>query len=154
MEESLSSTGTDRRTRRTTTAFAPLLLLVAAAAFSQTTVHRCVTQDGRVEFRQTACAGGAEDQEVRIDDRKTGWQPARIKIEKKTSGSVKSSARSSKTDKEKRAAHARQEEKCWNKRQLLEEVNWKLKRGYKPATGVKLRRKRRVYEDYIGRFCD
>ncbi len=37
--------------------------------------------------------------------------------------------------------------------QRLEEVNWKLKRGYKASQGNKLRRKRRVYEDYISQLC-
>ena len=44
--------------------------------------------------------------------------------------------------------------RCWRKRQQLEAVRARLRRGYRPAEGERLRRRRRSYEDYLSRFCD
>ena len=154
MEEGSRLKGTDRHPRLTTAVVSPLLLFLCADIVAETSVNRCVTPDGKIEFRQFACAADAEEEEVLIEDRKTGWEPAKTKLEKTKTRSDKSSTHNRKSDEKKLAAKAKQEEQCWKKHQMLEEVNWKLRRGYKPATGVKLRRKRRQYEEYIGRFCD
>ena len=132
----------------------PLILGQCANLRAETSVYRCTTPDGRIEFRQSSCQGDSEEKEVWIEDRKTGWEPARTKIERSSQGSRKSHRRKSGGARASRSARAKQEEKCWKKRQSLDEVNWKLRRGYKPATGVKLRRKRRQYEAYIHEFCN
>ena len=137
-------------------AFAVLLqvaFLFPAPVIADTNVFRCIAPDGKIEFRQTACADGAEEREITVEDEKSGWKPPEAVFEKKTKRAKNSAARKRKTDRDSQAAKARQEEKCWKKRQALEEVNWKLRRGYKPAAGVKLRHKRRMYEDYLWRFC-
>ena len=134
-------------------ALASLILVPGANVFAQTQVYRCIAPDGGIEFSQSPCTDGAEEREVRIEDRKTGWDPSRLKVERIPKVQAKSSARKRKADKEDQAALTRREEKCWKKRQQLEKVNWKLRRGYKPATGVKLRRQRQDYEAYIRQFC-
>jgi hypothetical protein len=48
---------------------------------------------------------------------------------------------------------AQQEQRCWRKRQQLERVKAKLRRGYKPAQGERLRRSRKQYEEYLFRYC-
>ena len=50
-------------------------------------------------------------------------------------------------------ARSRQAEQCTKKRLALSSVNAELRRGYKPAKGEKLRRRRRSYEDYLSAFC-
>lgn len=50
-------------------------------------------------------------------------------------------------------AAERQAKQCWRKRAQLDEVQAKLRRGYKPAQGDRLRRQRRRYEDYLREFC-
>lgn len=52
------------------------------------------------------------------------------------------------------AADRRQQQQCWKTRQRLDEVRAKLRRGYKPAQGERLRRQRRRHEDYLFRYCD
>ena len=46
-----------------------------------------------------------------------------------------------------------QAHRCRSKRRSLDQVRAKLRRGYKPAQGEKLRRRRRAYEDYLATFC-
>lgn len=60
-----------------------------------------------------------------------------------------------------RSAHLRhrrdekaQERRCWARRTRLDEVKARLRSGYRPAQGDRLRRRRRVLEDYLARFCD
>jgi hypothetical protein len=128
--------------------------LLSSPIFAETSVYRCSTPDGKVEFRQTACGDGSEEREITVEDEKTGWKPQAARIEKKPKRAEKSGTRKRKADRTRQASQARQEETCWKKRQALEEVNWKLRRGYKPAAGVKLRHKRRVHEEYLRRFCE
>jgi hypothetical protein len=44
--------------------------------------------------------------------------------------------------------------RCWARRQRLEQVADRLRRGYRAAQGERLRRQRRTLEDYLSRFCD
>ena len=48
---------------------------------------------------------------------------------------------------------AQQAQRCWRKRQQLDRVKAKLRRGYKPAQGERLRRSRKQYEEYLFRYC-
>ncbi len=153
MAQGLSSAGTGHRSQLVMAAFPPLILLFAATADAATSVYRCVASNGNLEFRQTPCTSGAEGQEMRIEDRRTGWKPARTKIERKPKGPPAAATRKRKTEKRNHPALARQAEKCWKRRRLVEAINRQLRHGYKPATGEKLRHKRRVHEDYIRRFC-
>jgi hypothetical protein len=47
----------------------------------------------------------------------------------------------------------KRDEKCFKKRQQLEDINWQLRRGYKPSKGDRLRHRRRAYEEYLRRYC-
>ena len=132
-------------------AVSPLVLLPAADVVAQTSVYRCTAPDGAVEFRQLPCTDGSDEESLVIKDRKTGWIPAATGT--KTKAADKPRKRATKSSPKKDSSQSRREEQCWKKRQLLEEVNWKLRRGYKAAQGVKLRRRRQTYEDYIGRYC-
>lgn len=48
------------------------------------------------------------------------------------------------------AADAR---RCRKKRQQVEDINARLRRGYRPAQGERLRRKRRALEDDLRHYC-
>lgn len=50
-------------------------------------------------------------------------------------------------------AQARDRYLCREKRRALDAVKAKLRRGYKPGQGERLRRRRASYEDYIEVFC-
>jgi hypothetical protein len=134
----------------------PVLLALAFDLTAETLVYRCTTPGGGVEFRQHPCGKGTDGQEVTVEDRKTGWIPPEapeVQSEKKANDTAGSKPKAGKRG-DAASSKARREEQCWKKRQLLEEVNWKLRRGYKPSKGVALRRKRRTYEEYIARFCE
>jgi hypothetical protein len=145
-----------RRHRRAITFAAtvsPLVLLVADVA-AQTNVYRCTTPAGAVEFRQFPCADGSDEEALVIKDRKTGWTPATPETGATTKAAGKPRKRKQKSTVKGDSSRARREERCWKKRQLLEEVNWKLRRGYKTGQGVTLRRRRQAYDDYIDHYCN
>lgn len=129
-------------------------LLVAAPALlaDETSVYRCTDPDGAIELSQFPCPAGTEEREVRVEDRKTGWTPPRVESQARRRA-PKAGSRKSKAPGKSDLAAARRADQCWNKRRQLEEVNWKLRRGYRPVEGVKLRRRRQSYEDYIDRHC-
>jgi len=130
--------------------FAPLL---AGEATAQTNVYQCTTPSGKIEFRQRPCNEGSEEQEITIEDQRIGWEPAKTKVEGQGEDTKKKSS-ASKGEEEKSAEKAKkQADKCWDKRQQLDEVNTKLRRGYSPSEGVKLHDKRRKYEEYLSHYC-
>ena len=113
------------------------------------TLYRCTAEDGAIEFRQQACATGIEER-LEVKDVKVGWRPPEIKTEKKK----KPAAKKTRKRLESRKKQQRKSDRaCWNKRQQLERVEWRLKRGYKAGKGNELRFKRRQYEDYLDKFC-
>lgn len=133
---------------------AALVLTAATALAGETSVYRCTDADGSIELSQFPCPADSKGNSITVEDRKTGWKPPTTGVQGQTKD--KGSSRDQKRGKVGRqnSAQARRDEQCWNKHQLLDEVNWKLRRGYKAGTGVALRRKRRAYEDYIDRYCD
>lgn len=153
MERPMSPPGSGSKRAATSPATVLLLLLLVAASTSaDTIVYRCTTVDGAIEFSQFPCADGASEQEVSVQDRKTGWVPSDTPSRQTTKKTGKSRNRKRKAAGADQTV-ARREEQCWKKRRLIEEVNRKLRRGYKAGQGVKLRDKRRDYEAYIREFC-
>lgn len=144
-----------KRTRTGATGLlAAFLIIGTAPQAAETRVYRCTSPDGGIELRQRPCPEGTEGDEILIEDRRTGWNPSTTEEGEKpkgTGGPGKPKRKSKKRNES--AAKARHDEQCWKKRQLLKEVNWKLRRGYKPGKDVALRRKRETYEDYIRAFC-
>jgi hypothetical protein len=57
--------------------------MIAANVFADTNIYLCLTPDGKVEFRQTSCAKDTEENEITVEDRKTGWEPKLTKIARK-----------------------------------------------------------------------
>jgi len=127
-------------------ALAGMLLLATAELAAATSVYRCETATGGIEFSQHRCAERGEA--ITIEDRMTGWVPlAAVPVtEAEASPKRKTGATRVRTA-------AKSETACWNKRHQLEQVNRKLRRGYTPSKGVELRHKRRGYEDYLSTFC-
>ncbi len=120
---------------------------------AQSAVYRCELADGTFVFQQSACYSGHEPLEMtplntlgdglRKTERK--WLKSRTRrsgrsIEKTRSGDVVGKQR-------------QDAEKCLKKKQLLERVQAKLRRGYKPAQGDALRRQRDDYAEYLRAFC-
>ncbi|KAA6184406.1 hypothetical protein F2Q65_12580 [Thiohalocapsa marina] len=126
-------------------------LLLAPAAFAQTQVYRCTAPDGSVEFRQQQCAARDTARQVEIEDQRTGWTPP-SPPEETAPPPERTRSRASGTA-ARDAAAQRQAERCLAKRQQIERVNAQLRAGYKADQGVKLRRRRAEYEDYLRQFC-
>jgi hypothetical protein len=117
---------------------------------AQASVYRCTAPDGSVEFRQRACQEAHTSTQVQIEDNRTGWVPPPGEEPATAAKKKRTKERRSRTvadDKEKNA------DRCWSKRQQIERVNAELRAGYKPQRGVKLRRRRSEYEEYLSRYC-
>lgn len=134
------------RTKSLAGPVAAVLLVAAAELPAGTSVYRCENAAGGIEFSQRPCVGTGE--EVIIEDRLTGWTPPAGSPATRVEQAPKR-----KTGAAPVRAAAKSETACWNKRHQLEQVNRKLRRGYRPSQGVELRHKRRVYEDYLSELC-
>ncbi|MBB1126356.1 hypothetical protein [Thiospirillum jenense] len=127
------------------------------------TVYRCVTVDGRIEFRQYPCHGADTATQVDVERKSSGWVPPTPNQTKKYDNkSDKTGSQSNQSTNKKHSKKASDEtqigrsgesKKCWNKRQQIEEINWKLRQGYQADEGVKLRHRRKNYETYVREFC-
>ena len=117
-------------------------------------VYRCRGQDGAVEFRQWHCDQGLQA-EVRVDTTPSGWVPPRAKPASKRGGRGGKSRSASVPKDASRTARIKQSraKECWRRKQKLEKLEWRLRRGYKAGKGPGLRRQRQEYEDYVRRFC-
>ena len=125
--------------------------LVAVARAAE--VYRCVTPAGGVEFRQDPCPKEATSTRLEIKDRHTGWIPPQPEESDSSEPEPPRRPETDETVDRAAAARERREERCWTKRQQLDEVNWKLRRGYTVTQGERLRRQRSKYEDYLRRYC-
>lgn len=131
------------------------LLLVTWTGFTttclaeSTKVFRCTREDGHMEFRQIPCREGSQ-QELEIEDVMVGWEApaATVELSKK-----RAKPKSRKTSASSRRNKEKQAKDCFKTEQRLENVNRKLRRGYKAGQGSDLRHQRRQYEAYLGRFC-
>jgi hypothetical protein len=148
-----------RRTRNRLPATAPqgltlLLLAIAAgttpdAAAEPPQVYRCVAPNGSIEFRQYPCHERDSATRIEIDDSRTGWVPP-------VSADAPASARP-KQPRFTKPAIVEQDpalaDRCWKKQRQLNDVNRRLRAGYTPVQGERLRQRRRDYEAYLHRFC-
>jgi hypothetical protein len=128
----------------------PALFCLSCPGFADITrVYRCTGEHGQVEFRQGPCVDGSSQQELEIEDVKVGWEAPAATVEvKKRPGKTTAKKSSSPSGNSKK-----QEEKCLKTEQRLENINRKLRRGYKAGKGADLRHKRRQYEEYLDRLC-
>lgn len=139
-----------------------LWLSSAIQAADAPIVYRCVTVDGRIEFRQYPCHGADTATQVEIERKSSGWVPPtanQLNDDDKKSDKIKSQSRHSANKNQSKAAaetsgRSGESKKCWNKRQQIKEINWKLRRGYRADEGVKLRHRREAYEAYVREFCE
>ncbi len=132
---------------------AVLLMSTLLASAVPADIYRCDGPEGPV-FRDSPCRVGqrperitaqvAEDAGLRASERQ--WLKQRA-VERRQKRPAKTTPARKRDDK----AQAR---RCWNKQQRLENVRARLRRGYKPSQGDRLRRLRQQYEDYLSRFCD
>ena len=130
------------------------LLLCLWAGQGQTQFYRCSDENGVTLYQATECPMGQQSSlsVVTTYQPATGLRPSERRWLKQRErqhrqAQKKSRRRSSSQDPRK------QEKRCWKKQQQLDAVSSKLRRGYKPAKGDRLRARRRSYEDYLRKFC-
>ncbi len=128
------------------------LALNPVYAAGSTEISRCTAADGSVEFRQGPCDARTQEQTLTIEDRPTGWVAPKVPTEllevpTKPRNRLRQDAAAG------RAAET-QKRQCWEKRQRLEEVENRLRHGYKAKQGMALKQRRDYYEAYLDEFCE
>lgn len=134
--------------RVSTSFFLPLLWCLSAAASAA--IYRCdgdppVFQDSPCGSTAISAAGSTPGAGVR--DAEQAWLQQRAR-QRLAGRAAKATGRAAG-----RRGDDRQEQQCWKKRQRLDQVRARLRRGYKPAQGDRLRRQRKAYQDYLFRYC-
>ncbi len=131
------------------------LLLVGGSHAAQ--VYRCTQADGGISFQQQACAGDGE--RIETGEAQSAWSPLRSgekslykQYRKRDRNWLKHKRKLAKSNARKKPGPAKLRA-CWNKGRQLETISAKLRRGYSPAEGEGLRRRRDSYEDYLRTFC-
>ncbi len=121
-------------------------------------IYRCVGDSGEPSFTHLPCAHGSTFKvppAAAAGGAAAGLRPAEqawlAERERKRRPAKRPQRR---TDRATSRHKARiQAYRCRSKRRSLDEVRARLRRGYKPAQGEKLRRRRRAYEDYLATYC-
>jgi len=112
-------------------------------------IYRCDDPSGQPRFQQIPCEAGGEA--VQLSPPAARWDPLRPGERQLLKGRARPADR-------RKAAKPRDskavERRCWDKRKRLEAVSAKLRRGYKPAQGERLRRQRDNLGEFVRRYCD
>lgn len=114
-------------------------------------IYRCADPSGYPRFQQTPCAGDGEA--VHLSPPAARWEALRPgeRAMLKETGKPRPKPRTRPAAQGRKQASERT---CWQKAQRLDAVSAKLRRGYKPAQGERLRRRRNELAGFIRRFCD
>lgn len=129
--------------------------LIAGASAAE--IYRCTGESGEASFSQLPCAaaGTIVIPESRESSSSVGGlrasEQAWLKARERKRSAPRRQTRE--TAEKRTAAKARQAYQCRRKQADLDAIGAKMRRGYKPAQGEKLRRRRRAYEDYLAAFC-
>jgi hypothetical protein len=127
-----------------------LLLFLGSSSYAGTRVYRCQDAAGRTEFRQTPCPG-AEGVPLSLDAPRIGWiKPESSRTQRER---VRPPAAVTASAVPQRPSPA-QQRRCWKREQRLQQLQRKLRQGYKPSQGERLRRQRDEQEAYLRRFCE
>ncbi len=130
----------------------PLVIMLGFCSAGLAQIHQCTNSDGAVSFQDTPCAE-LEQTKLRVirTESRPGLRASEkawlSRLKRRSEPKKKSSRRPQKSTK-------RQEKSCLKKKQQLDAVRARLRRGYKPSQGESLRRKRKNYEAYLFRYCD
>ncbi len=132
-----------------------LLFILGGGVVKATTVYRCVGAEGVPTYQQLPCAG--QGGQIRLAEPAARWEALhpgeRALLEDRRSG--ERPRQGGVPVKQRRGTTAKASERsCWQKRRHLDAVSAKLRRGYKPAQGERLRRRRDDLADFLSRYCD
>ena len=132
------------------------VLVLFSAGVPAAEVWRCPQADGTLSFQQAACDG----ERVETGEAQATWASLRGEEARLYEGYRKRDRERLERQRraERRALAARApsraaETTCYKRKVALENVQAKLRVGYKPAEGDRLRRRRGQLEEYLRRFC-
>jgi len=133
-----------------------LSCLLASATAWPVEVYRCVAPDGSVSFQQGPCAGTGERVEPgEVQAAWTGLRAGERRLYHSYRRRDRERARAGRIPSSRSAANRKNPESvtCYNKRHALDEVQARLRTGYGPGEGEKLRRRRDYLEGYLEHYC-
>ncbi len=131
-------------------------ILLASVAVFPAEVYRCLAPDGSISLQQTACKEAGE--RIETGEAQAVWVSLR-KEERRLYEAYRKRDRKrieAQRKAERKRVASRKEQgsmTCYNKQHSLDEVQAKLRTGYKPSEGDRLRRRRDYLEGYLRRFC-
>ncbi len=138
-----------------------LLANLVGCSFA-TSIYRCTGSDGIPVFSQVACSPDATvvtpsvesspavvPDSAGLRDSERAWLK---QWEKQRRSRILRGAGVNRSKQYRQSTGS--EQRCLGKRQQLARISARLRRGYKPSQGEKLRRRKGEYQDYLNAFCD
>ncbi len=119
------------------------------------TIIRCHLPDGRVNFSDRPCRSGIQD-ELKFKDQKVGWEAPRtpLKLKRKSKRERQKQARKKAAAlRRAKKERARKKRDCWKKKEQIDRIQERLRRGYKAGQGRTMRYRQRELEGYLREFC-
>jgi len=144
---------TNKNTLKLPALMLSLFVSQLSTAIAAETVYRCISSDGGIEFTQQPCSIDTQEEVLTIEDQLVGWETPRAVLKAKKKKQTSRKHKKIAASKAARKSKAKQEKECWKKKQKIDNIQHRLRRGYKAGQGVDLRRKRREYEAYLSTFC-
>jgi len=126
-------------------------LLLAGPAGAR--VYQCTDTSGAVTFQDLPCGQDSVAVLKRTPAASSGLRASEQRWLREREKRAPRKVRAAPQRGNARSSAKKQEQRCWKKQQQLDEVRAKLRRGYKPSQGERLRRKRRSLDDYLSRYC-
>lgn len=128
-----------------------LILVSTLPTYASPQLYRCIDGEGNIEFQQTHCLSGKQST-LSIKVPRVGWVPPKVtkKVEKPTK---RVTSKSTNAPAKKRRAQKKRDKSCWKAQQKLEQVENKLRRGYKASEGTRLHSRQERQESYLRKFC-
>ncbi len=122
------------------------LWLLELGCVQAVTLYECPGADGVPLFQQMQCAS-AGGSELQVETHTSPWRV--VKVPKNAKAAKKRRRKPRRVSQKKQVS----EVSCWRAEKRKEKAGRKLRRGYKPSEGERLRHKRRDAEEYLRRFC-
>jgi hypothetical protein len=127
-----------------------------AAGVLAADVYRCTGPSGEPMFSQSPCAGSGTSTSIRTGppvESASGLRGAELDwLARRERERAQAAGRRPRSGSAQATGKPRGND-CERRRLSLDDINARLRRGYKPAQGERLKQRRRVIEDYIDTMC-
>ena len=133
---------------------AVLALCLWPALLQGADIYRCPEDTGIPRYQSTPCAHGVPLELPALNAVGEPLRPGEKALLDRRSDKAAKASKSVRPAADRQAQARRDGARCLQKRQQLRSVQAKLRRGYRPAEGERLRRRRDDYAEYVRAFCD